>query len=127
MPDQEYDDVAVAASIAAHAAQLAEAAGTSASPKAKYCRRIDDAAEIIARRSGAPFSSKSLHKSNVPRIVVGNWTLFADEDLQGFADERLNSAPVHHGPRRGMRASRSARQNVGGHGEVNNERADCNV
>jgi len=114
-----YDDDAIAASIAAYAAEIAKAAGTSASANAKYRHRIDAAAEIIARRSGAPFSAQSLHKSNVPRIVIGNWTLFADEDLHRFADERLNSAVVHHGPRRGMRANQSPQRS--------RERADCNV
>jgi hypothetical protein len=84
---------------AAYDAEIAEAAGTSNSPNAKYCHRLDPAAEIIAKRSGVPISGDSLRKSDVPRIYVGRIALFAEDDLHRFADERLNRAVLHQGPR----------------------------
>jgi hypothetical protein len=88
---------------AAYRAEIVAAAGTSESPNKKYCRRLDVAADIIAERSGAPFSSESLRKSDIPRVYVGPVSLFADEDLHAFADARLNSALLHRGPRRATR------------------------
>ena len=35
----------------------------------------------------------------MPRIYVGRIALFAEEDLHRFADERLNRAVLHQGPR----------------------------
>jgi hypothetical protein len=93
------DDGAIGTSIAAHAAELAKIAGTSASANAKYRHRIDDAARIIGMRIGVSFSADSLRKSDVRRIYVGRVALFADEDLHRFADERLNRAVLHQGPR----------------------------
>ena len=83
----------------AYDAEIAEAAGTSDSANAKYRHRLDPAAEIIAKRSGVPISGDSLRKSDVPRIYVGRIALFAEEDLHSFADERLNRAVLHQGPR----------------------------
>jgi hypothetical protein len=80
-------------------AEIAAAAGISSSPYKQYRRRLDEAADIIAERSGAPFSPESLRKSDVPRIYVGRVSLFADQDLFRCADERLNSAVLHQGPR----------------------------
>jgi hypothetical protein len=92
----------------AYRIEIVAAAGTSGSPNKKYCRRLDAAADIIAERSGARFSSESLRKSDVPRIYVGPVSLFADEDLHAFADERLNSATLHQGPRQRPSARKKA-------------------
>jgi hypothetical protein len=92
---------------AAYAAEIAEAAGTSGSPNAKYRHRLDPAADIITERSGVPISGDSLRKSDVPRIYVGRVALFADEDLHAYADERLNRAVFHQGPRPSRRRKRT--------------------
>ena len=102
MPTQKDYDAAVAA----YAVIIAKAAGVSASFNAKYCHRIDDAAQIVARRSGARCSTRSLHKSNLPRVYIGQVALFAEEDLHRFADKLLNAAELHHGPRPQPRASK---------------------
>jgi hypothetical protein len=80
-------------------AEIAAAAGLSISLNKKYRRRLEEAADIVAERSGTPFSPESLRKSDVPRIYVGRISLFADEDLFRFADKRLDSAVLHQGPR----------------------------
>jgi hypothetical protein len=96
--DVDSDELAVA--VAAHAAKLAEIAGTSGSPNAKYRHRIDDAARIIAMRIGVSFSPESLRKSAIRRVYVGRNALFSEEDLHAFADARLDRAgPPHEGPR----------------------------
>jgi hypothetical protein len=95
MPDLE----ALSARVAAYAAEIVEAAGTSASPNAKYCRDLEDAADIVTQRSSVPCAPDTLRKSDVPRIYVGRMSLFADEDLHAYADERLNRAVLHRGPR----------------------------
>jgi hypothetical protein len=92
---------------AAYAAEIAEAAGTSGSPNAKYRHRLDPATDIITERSGVPISGDSLRKSDVPRIYVGRVSLFADEDLHRFADERLNRAVRHRRPRAPKRQARA--------------------
>jgi hypothetical protein len=84
---------------AAYSAEIAEAAGTSGSANAKYRHRLDPAADIVAQRSGIPISGDTLRKSDVPRIYVGRIALFSEEDLHRFADERLNRAVLHQGPR----------------------------
>jgi hypothetical protein len=80
-------------------AEIAAAAGASSSPNKEYRRRLDEAADIVAKRSDAPFSPESLRKSGLPRIYVGRISLFADQDLFRYADEWLNSAALHQGPR----------------------------
>ena len=94
------DEVAARdARIATHVATIVDAAGTSASPNAKYCRDLEDACDIVTQRSYGPCSPETLRKSSVPRIYVGRMSLFADEDLHAYADERLNRAVLHRGPR----------------------------
>ena len=58
MPIPSHDDE-LAAGVAAHAAKIAEAAGTSNSPNKKYRRGIDEAAAIVAERSQRPFSARA--------------------------------------------------------------------
>jgi hypothetical protein len=63
-----------------------------------------------SRYPETPYASPTL-----PRIYVGRIALFAEEDLHRFADERLNRAVLHQGPRglkrqeRASERSRSAR------------------
>ena len=73
-------------------AEIAAAAGASSSANKEYRRRLDDAADIVAKRSERPFSPEGLRKSDLPRIYVGRISLFADPGLFRCADGRCVSS-----------------------------------